>query len=122
MLHPSVCGPPLDPLQQVHVFPVLGSPELDAVLQVGSHESGGEGQNPLPRPASHASFDAAQDTVGFLGCKRRAPNTSKALLYSKKVNIIFWWNCIALCACQSLLFEIGSTLPCALVCPQWGSW
>ncbi|KAK4806908.1 hypothetical protein QYF61_012629 [Mycteria americana] len=27
------CGPPLDPLQQVHVFLVLGIPELDAVLQ-----------------------------------------------------------------------------------------
>ncbi|KAK4807099.1 hypothetical protein QYF61_018440 [Mycteria americana] len=27
-------GPPLDPLQQVHVFLVLGTPELDAVLQV----------------------------------------------------------------------------------------
>ncbi|KAK4806933.1 hypothetical protein QYF61_027300 [Mycteria americana] len=27
------CGPPLDPLQQVHVFLVLGDPELDAVLQ-----------------------------------------------------------------------------------------
>ncbi|KAK4806915.1 hypothetical protein QYF61_012636 [Mycteria americana] len=27
------CGPPLDPLEQVHVFLVLGAPELDAVLQ-----------------------------------------------------------------------------------------
>ncbi|KAK4817028.1 hypothetical protein QYF61_026034 [Mycteria americana] len=36
-------GPPLDPLQQVHAFPVLRTPELDAVLQ---------------------------DTVGFLGCER----------------------------------------------------
>ncbi|KAK4824075.1 hypothetical protein QYF61_010586, partial [Mycteria americana] len=26
-------GPPLDPLQQVHVFPVLRAPELDTVLQ-----------------------------------------------------------------------------------------
>ncbi|NXJ45685.1 KLH29 protein, partial [Spizaetus tyrannus] len=31
-------GPPLDPLQQVHVFLTLGPPELKAVLQVGSHE------------------------------------------------------------------------------------
>ena len=28
-----------------------------------------KGQNHLPRPAGHASFDAAQDTAGFLGCK-----------------------------------------------------
>ncbi|KAK4811229.1 hypothetical protein QYF61_022126, partial [Mycteria americana] len=27
------CGPPLDPLQQLHVFPVPRTPELDAVLQ-----------------------------------------------------------------------------------------
>ncbi|KAK4815543.1 hypothetical protein QYF61_003235 [Mycteria americana] len=45
VFHPSdhFCGPPLDLLQQVHVFPVLRAPELDAVLQ---------------------------DMVGFLGCKR----------------------------------------------------
>ncbi|PKU39851.1 hypothetical protein llap_9848 [Limosa lapponica baueri] len=53
----------------VHVVPVLRAPELDAVLQVGSHESGVEGQNHLPRPAGHA-FDVAQDAVGFLNCKR----------------------------------------------------
>ncbi|NXW11080.1 T161B protein, partial [Fregetta grallaria] len=56
-------GPALDLLQQVRVFLVLRVPELDAVLQVGSHQSRVEGQNPLPRPAGHASFDAAQDTV-----------------------------------------------------------
>ncbi|KAK4831083.1 hypothetical protein QYF61_015281 [Mycteria americana] len=71
VFHPSdhFCGPPLDPLQQVHVFPVLRAPELDAVLQVGSHQSRVEGQNHLPRPAGHASFDAAWDTVGLLGCE-----------------------------------------------------
>jgi len=36
---------------------------------MGSHESGVKGQNHCPRPAGHASFDAAQDTVGFLGCR-----------------------------------------------------
>ncbi|KAK4830027.1 LOW QUALITY PROTEIN: hypothetical protein QYF61_008365 [Mycteria americana] len=51
MFQPSdhFCDPPLDLLQQVHVFPVLRAPELDAVLQMGSHQT--------------------QDTVGFLGCK-----------------------------------------------------
>jgi len=43
---------------------VLGAPELDAALQVGSHESRVEGQNHLPRPAGHTSLDATQDTVG----------------------------------------------------------
>ncbi|KAK4825246.1 hypothetical protein QYF61_025645, partial [Mycteria americana] len=72
VFHPSdpLCGPPLDPLQQVHVFPVLRTPELNTVLQVGSHQSGVEGQNPLIQPAGHTPFDAAQDTVGLLGCER----------------------------------------------------
>jgi len=48
---------------------MLGAPELGTGLQVGSQESGVKGQNPLPRPAAHASLDAAQDTVGFLGCE-----------------------------------------------------
>ncbi|KAK4829013.1 hypothetical protein QYF61_001769 [Mycteria americana] len=71
VFHPSdhFCGPPLDTLQQVHVFPVLRTPELDAVLQVGSHQSGAERQNHIPRPAGHTSFDAAQDMVGLLGCE-----------------------------------------------------
>ncbi|KAK4815839.1 hypothetical protein QYF61_008442 [Mycteria americana] len=35
VFHPSdhFCGPPVDPLQQVHVLLVLRTPELDAVLQ-----------------------------------------------------------------------------------------
>jgi len=56
----------LDLLQQLLVFPVLRAPELDTGLQVGSHQSGVKGQNPLPRPAGHAAFDAAQDMVGTL--------------------------------------------------------
>ncbi|KAK4817891.1 hypothetical protein QYF61_002060 [Mycteria americana] len=72
VLQPSdhFCGPPLDLLQQLHVPLVLRAPELDAVLQVRSHQSRVEGQNHLPRPAGHTSFDAAQDTVGLLGCER----------------------------------------------------
>ncbi|PKU46894.1 hypothetical protein llap_2788 [Limosa lapponica baueri] len=54
---------------EVHVFPVLRAPELDTVLQVESHQSGVEGENLFPKPAGHASFDAAQDAVGLLGCK-----------------------------------------------------
>ena len=49
---------------------MLGAPDLDAGLQVVSHESGVKGQNLLPRPAGHAALDAAQGMVGFLGCKR----------------------------------------------------
>ena len=52
---------------------MLGTPELDAGLQVGSDESGVKGQNPLPRPAAHAALDAAQDTLSFLGCEHTLP-------------------------------------------------
>ena len=31
-------GPPLDSLQQLPVFLVLGAPDLDTVLQMGPHE------------------------------------------------------------------------------------
>jgi len=34
-----------------------------------SNQHRAEGQDQLPQPASRASSDAAQDTVGFLGCK-----------------------------------------------------
>ena len=44
--HPH--GPPLDVLQQLHILLVFWAPELDAVLQVESHESRVEGQNCLP--------------------------------------------------------------------------
>jgi len=61
---------PLDPVQQVHVCPVLWAPGPDTGLPEGSHQSGAEGQNPLPRPAAHAAGDAAQGMVGLLGCQR----------------------------------------------------
>ena len=57
-------GPPLDPLQQLCVSPVLRTPHLDILLQVRSHQHRVEGQDYLPCPAA---FGAAQDTVGFLG-------------------------------------------------------
>jgi len=63
----------LDLLQQVHVLLVLRSPDLDSGLQVGSHQSGVEGQNHLPQPAGHAALDAAQGTVSLLGCERTLP-------------------------------------------------
>jgi len=36
----NLCGPPLDLLQQLHVFLVLGAPGLDEELQMGSREVG----------------------------------------------------------------------------------
>ncbi|PKU42315.1 rna-directed dna polymerase from mobile element jockey-like [Limosa lapponica baueri] len=65
----DLCGPPLDSFQQIHVLPMLRTSELDAVLQVESHQSRVEGQNHLPQPAGRNSFDAAQDAVVWLGCQ-----------------------------------------------------
>uniref|UniRef100_A0A8B9GCQ8 DNA helicase n=1 Tax=Amazona collaria TaxID=241587 RepID=A0A8B9GCQ8_9PSIT len=69
--HPR--GPPLHLFQQFHVLFTLRTPEQHTILQVRSHESRVKGQDHFPRPAGHAPFDAAQDTVGFLGCKRAPP-------------------------------------------------
>jgi len=46
---------------------------LDAGLQARSDQSGEEEKNDLPRPAGNTSFDAAQDTVVFLGCECTLP-------------------------------------------------
>ena len=53
-------------LQQVYISPVLRVPHLAAVAQVRPHQHRVEEQDHLPHPAGHASFDAVQDTVGFL--------------------------------------------------------
>ena len=63
------CSYSLDTLQEVHISPALRSPHLDTVLQVRPHQHRAEGQNFLLQPAGHAAFDAAQDTVGSLGCE-----------------------------------------------------
>jgi len=83
VLQPSdhFCSPPLDLLQQVHVLLVLRAPELNAVLQVASHQRRVEGQNPFPRLAGHASLDGAQDTVGPLGCQRTLPAHVQPFVY-----------------------------------------
>ena len=63
------CCPPLDTLQQVKIPPVLRTEQLDTLLQMRSHQHRVEGQDHFPQPADHAPLDAAQDTVGFLGCE-----------------------------------------------------
>ena len=60
---------PLDPLQKLHVFPVLGDSDLHAILPLGPHEDRIEGDNHLPLAAGHPSSDETQDTIGLPGCK-----------------------------------------------------
>ena len=45
---------------------MLAAPKLEAVLRGGSQQSGLEGENPLPQPAGHTAWAAAQDAVGFV--------------------------------------------------------
>ena len=52
-----------------YVCPVLKTPHLDTALYMRPHQHRVEVQDRLPYPAGHASFDAVQDTVGFLVCK-----------------------------------------------------
>lgn len=51
--HPSdhICSLPLEPFKPTHVCILLV--KLDAVLQVKSHESWAEGENPFPQPSGH---------------------------------------------------------------------
>jgi len=53
-----LCGPPLDPLQQLYSFLLLGASGLDVVLQMQPHEGRVEGDSHLPYSAGHPSFDA----------------------------------------------------------------
>ena len=73
VLWPSdhLSGPPLDPLQELHVFLVLGVPGLDAVFWMGPHKSQVEGDNHLPLPAGRPLFNADQEIVG-LPCGKRS--------------------------------------------------
>lgn len=64
----SIFVAPLDLVQWDYIYLVLSTPELDAVSHMRSHQSRAEGQNQSSWPAGHA-FDAAQDTVVFLGWK-----------------------------------------------------
>ena len=65
--HP--CGPPLDHLQQLHIFPVLEAPDLDAVCQLGPHKGRTGEDSRLSCLAGQTSSDGAHDTIGLLGCK-----------------------------------------------------
>ncbi|KAJ7407064.1 armadillo repeat containing 1 [Pitangus sulphuratus] len=81
-------GPPLDSLQQVDVFIVLGVPELGTAFQVGCHRNRVEGRNHPPKPADHTSFDAAQDVVGLLGCKCTLPSRIKLFIHKHQQVIL----------------------------------
>ncbi|PKU41305.1 hypothetical protein llap_8394 [Limosa lapponica baueri] len=69
---------------------MLGAPELDAVTpgEVSGEQSRG-GENYLPRPTGHTSFDAAQDTGAFLGCERTLPAHVALLIHQHPQVLLF---------------------------------
>jgi len=130
------CGLPPDPLQQVHVL-VLGAPEPDVGLQVGSHQSRAERQNSLPRPADHASLDAAQGTVGLLGCECMLPahiwffiyQFPQVLLLRAALNpfipILYWYRGLPWPMCRTLavrLVKLNDTYKGPLPQPSRSLW
>jgi len=52
------CSPSLDALHKVYASPAL-TPHLDAVLQVRPYQCRVEGQDHLPQPTGHISFDCS---------------------------------------------------------------
>jgi len=63
LTHPHVSL--LDYLKHVHIFLVLGSPDLDTVLQVEPYQCWARRMDHLPRPAGNALSNAAQEAVTF---------------------------------------------------------
>ena len=81
--------PPLRPFLWASSGPALTGPYLSCTEDPrgGCSTPGGvsqeriKGENHLPQPAGHASFEAAQDTLGFLGCKRTLPAHVQFLIH-----------------------------------------
>jgi len=90
---------------------MLGTPELDAGFQVGSHKSGVKGQNPLPRPAGHAALDAAQDKGGFLGCKHTLVACAELLIHQYPQVLLLRAALEPLSTQPGLVFEKFGFLP-----------
>ena len=81
--------PPLNSLQLLCILPVLGAPGLDAVLQMEPHKGRAEGDNHLPLPAGHPSFDAAQNTGLQAHAAGSCPENSQMLLFWAALNEFF---------------------------------
>lgn len=100
MLHPSdhLLGPPVDLLQQLSIFLVLGTPVLNTVLPVGPHEDRVERNNYVPLPDGLLSFGASQDTISFSGLD---------CILLARVKFFIYQNCQAL-LCRAALNGIFS--------------
>ena len=67
--------------QKLNLFPVLESPQLDTVLQIGPRKGRIERGSHLPRPPGHPSSDAAQDIAHLQSCKSTLMAHAKFFIY-----------------------------------------
>ena len=120
VLQPSdhLCGPPLIPLQNLHIFPVLGAPDLHAVHQTGPQESRVEGNDHPSHPAGHPSSDGAEDSAAL-----SAASTHCWLMHSFSsagTPTSFSVGLLSRSSSLSLYTYLGlpglSAKPCALLC------
>ncbi|RMC15479.1 hypothetical protein DUI87_07671 [Hirundo rustica rustica] len=74
---------------EADVILVLGTPELEATLQLESRQRRVRGHNPLPHLA-HTGFDAAQDTFGFLDCWRALLGHIQPLIHQYPHVLLNW--------------------------------
>jgi len=92
-------------------------------LQVRPHQCRAEGQDHLPRPAGHASFDAVQNTVDFLGCEDTVLVHVQFPIHQYP-QILFWHGCASSFyppACTDSRGCHGpGARPCTWIC--WTSW
>lgn len=84
MLQPSdhLHGPCLDPLQQVHVSPVLRIQRRMQHCRWGPTRAEGRGRIP-PSKCCPPCFDAAQEIIGFLGSKPALLSHVLCLIHSQ---------------------------------------
>ena len=95
VLQPSdhVCGPPLHPLQNIHVLPMLGAPELGTVLRWGftrvEHHSLLQLKKKPQNKTMLCADKSEQDFVVNIINKRASLNVRNI----KKIHVTFWSVC-----------------------------
>lgn len=103
-------GPPLDPLWELHTFPVLGALDSDTVLQMGLHKGRIERDSHLPVLAVHPSSRGTQDTLGLSGCKHTLLPHVGGVLIDKKLKS-FLTELLSRSSCPSSYTYLRSPQP-----------
>ena len=111
-------GPPLDLLQKLHIFLVLGAPDLDAVLQLGPHKGRVRGTitslTPLAtlllmEPSTSLAFQAASVYCWFMlsfSSVRTPKSFSAALLLRSSSPSLYTYLGLHRPRCKTLNFAL----------------